>query len=300
MPVILINFHFELLFSKCLLKFLPIIYKFIPDSCLCMCILLIAVYVYSRIFELASRSCVKTKFQNKTDFSQENKTPKKKKNRITRKIPLIIFNLLSSASLKLQLALFQSHVTAMLIKWEKRRISFCVYIFDLMFTILYFHEFCFFFSWWKLIWFLLTLLTRKANSRTHVSYFIFLSFCSSLNDRQRTHYHHQLRGNTKAARRIQNFYSWIKINCISRRWTLASVTLLIIPIKHKVKLNRERALKKVNSYFFFLFNFGGFFIFAKKKNVNIYSIYICIIIVCFFCDSTFIFGDHPTTINCVK
>lgn len=61
-----------------------------------------------------------------------------------------------------------------------------------------------------------------------------------------------------AARRTQNFYTWIKINCISRQWTLASVTLLIIPIHRRVvvKWKKERALKKVNKkQFLFFVNF---------------------------------------------
>lgn len=56
-----------------------------------------------------------------------------------------------------------------------------------------------------------------------------------------------------AARRILNFYTWIKINCISLRWTLATVTLLIIPTRRVVvKVKKDRVLKKVNFFLNYL------------------------------------------------
>lgn len=98
--------------------------------------------------------------------------------------------------------------------------------------------------WWKLIWcILLTLLTQK--SSVSCSFLLFFPFIFlPINAKHPSNDEHARF--SLAARRTQNFYTWIKINCISRQWTLASVTLLTIPIHREVA--KERALKKVNTF----------------------------------------------------
>lgn len=97
-------------------------------------------------------------------------------------------------------------------------------------------------------------LCSKSSFRVH--FFFFFPFLFFPIDAQQppTLYYTFASVLDKAARRTQNFYTWIKINCISRRWTLASVTLLIIPIHRVVvKWTKERVLTKVNNYFWFYF-----------------------------------------------
>lgn len=83
----------------------------------------------------------------------------------------------------------------------------------------------------------------------------------------------------QAARRTQNFYTWIKINCISRRWTLASVTLLTIPIHRVVvKWKKERVLKKVNKLISFpLNNFVWFFLSTFTQSNSIRVLCLCVV-----------------------
>lgn len=103
----------------------------------------------------------------------------------------------------------------------------------------------------------------------------------------------------KAARRTQNFHTWIKINCISRQWTLASVTLLTILTHRRIAetWRRTRKLIKVekniitqifsSGYFFVLFasfklKFGHwwkarFFLFLFSTNPCVVW-FVCIIV----------------------
>lgn len=109
-------------------------------------------------------------------------------------------------------------------------------------------------AWWKLIWcFAHSLLTQNHQHRVHFFFSFHLYSCRS------TENIHQQRTTAplltiviQAARRTQNFYTWIKINCISRQWTLASVTLLTTPIHREVAKAKERVLEKVNTEYIFL------------------------------------------------